>query len=541
MPPLYPGAGSGQLQGIVRRTQIPCLLCAFILGLSGPAALLASSHGDKPNIVFILADDLGWRDLGCYGSYSYDTPNIDQLAAQGIRFTSYYAQPSCSPTRSSLMSGMDAARLGIVVPNGNEDPPVLTATIPTHAPSWQKFILPTHVNRLDTRIASYADLVRKAGYVTGHFGKWHLGREPYSPLQHGFDVDIPHVPLPGPGGSYIAPWNPLIEKGLKLPFQPGDQLEDHMALEAAAFINANKDKPFLLNYWAFSVHSPLNAKDAYVNEYRNLADGQSSSAHALQRNPVYAAMVKSLDDAVGTLMDALQKAGIADKTIVIFSSDNGGLEFWDGGGMAHTEYRGIPATNNVPLRSGKGSLYEGGVRVPLIVKWPGVVKPASESRSLAVCMDIYPTLLQMAGTSPLPGQPLDGVSLVPILKGTAASVRDKVFCVSPTYTLNYAPDIFPPRASIHDGDWKLLRFYGANPDDSNREELYNLKDDIGETFDLSAALPDLTKKLSRQLDDYIARIHVVMPVPNPKYDPHALPPAKKRQPSEPLILPADQD
>jgi arylsulfatase A-like enzyme len=501
-------------------------------------ASLAALHAgeipqSKANIVFILADDLGWKDLGCYGSYAYQTPHIDRLAAEGVRFTRAHAYPSCSPTRSGLMTGMDPARLGIFTPAGHEVQVILQPTLPAKGPKWERELTPSIVTRLDTKFITYARVLKEAGYVTGHFGKWHLGREPYSPLQHGFDVDIPHTPNPGPSGSYINPWNKDIAAGFTLPAKPGDHLEDHLAQEACAFIEKNKDHPFLLNYWAFSVHSPLNAKDNYIEQYRAIAD----SDHP-QRNPVYAAMVRSLDDAVGTLLDCLEKNGLSDRTIVVFSSDNGGLGFFDNGGMAHKEYQGNPATSNAPLRGGKGMNYEGGTRVPLIVKWPGVAKSGTVTSALEECMDIFPTFVEMAGQS-LPKQPLDGYSLVPVLKGTKPSVRTKVFCIQPTYLLNYSPPIYAPSASIIQGDWKFIRFYGDNPDGSNREELYNLKDDIGETFDDAPALPDISKKLSKNLDDYLARIEVVLPKPNPNFDATVVPPARIRKPSEPLVPPPD--
>jgi arylsulfatase A-like enzyme len=499
------------------------------------AMALAADATTKPNIIFILADDLGWKDLGCYGSYSYQTPNIDRLRSQGMKFTQAYAYPSCSPTRASVMSGMDPARLGITVPVCHQPQVILQSTIPKSAAKWQNLIPPIPVTRLDTKVVSFASILKEEGYVTAHFGKWHLGREPYSPLQHGFDIDIPHVDFPGPSGSYLYPWNKDIIKGFKTPGQPGEHLEDHMAGEAAAFIEQNKDKPFVLDYWAFSVHSPLGAKPEYIAKNRPIFD-----TYQPQRNPTYAAMVESLDDAVGTLMNELEKAGIADRTIVIFMSDNGGLEYYEGGPY-NKQYQGTPATNNTPLRQGKGWVYEGGVRVPLIVKWPSVVTPNATSEAMISSQDLYPTILEMCGAAPRADQPLDGMSFVPVLKGGKETVRTKVYCVSPQYCNNYEPVIESPAASIHTGEWKLIHFYGANRNNTDRLELYNLKDDIGETFDMSAGMPQLTAQLSKQLDTYIASIHAVMPQPNPKYDPTILNPPIKRQPSQPLNLPQDGD
>ena len=506
---------------------------AFALASLSPAAPAQNQSPTKPNIVFILADDLGWKDLGCYGSYGYQTPNIDRLAAEGVRFTHAYAYPSCSPTRSGIMTGMDPARLGITAPACHQPQVILQSTLPEKGPKWEREINPTIVTRLDTKYITYANVLKDAGYVTGHFGKWHLGPEPYSPLQHGFDVDIPHTPNPGPSGSFINPWNKEITAGFTLPSKPGDHLEDHLAQEACAFIEKNKNRPFLLNYWAFSVHSPMNAKEEYISKYKSIAD----SDHP-QRNPVYAGMVKSLDDAVGTLVDCLEKNGLTGKTIVVFTSDNGGVGFYDNGGMAHKEYQGNPATSNAPLRGGKGMVYEGGTRVPLIVKWPGVTKANTVTTAPEECMDLFPTFIEMAG-QPLPKQPLDGYSLVPILQGTKPFVRTKVFCIQPGYQANYSPPVYAPGATITKGDWKLLRFYGDNPDGSDRQELYNLKDDIGETFDYADSLPEITQKLAKNLDDYIARIQVVLPRSNPNFDPNVVRPPNKRRPSEPMVPPPD--
>jgi arylsulfatase A-like enzyme len=504
-----------------------------LLGFFARCDVADAADASKPNIVFILADDLGWKDLGCYGTYSYQTPNIDQLAKEGMLFTNYHAYPTCSPSRAGIITGMDPARLGITTPSCHDPRVLLKATLPKVAATWMRERQPSFVTRLDTKYLTFANVLKDAGYTTGHFGKWHLGLEPYSPLQHGFDVDVPHFPGPGPSGSFIAPWNPQIEKFFNPPPKPGDNLEDRMAQEASAFIDKNKDHPFLLDYWAFSVHEPLNAKDSYIDQYRDIA----KSNHP-QRNPVYAAMVKTLDDAVGTLMATLKKDGLEQNTIVIFSSDNGGLEYWGNGQMAHKEYQDTPATSNDPLRGGKGMIFDGGIRVPLIVKWPGVVKPGTTTGALDECMDIYPTVIEMAGLQVPTTQPLDGYSFVPVLQGTKPWVRREAFCLQPHDLRNYLPIMQGPSATVLNGDWKLIHFYGANPDGSDRLELYNLKDNLEESFDLSHAVPAITAELSKDLDAYLAKIGAVLPAPNPAYDPKAPLPTSKAQaamPYEPLI------
>jgi arylsulfatase A-like enzyme len=516
-------------------TRVDLLLsvtAGLAVGFFMPAAHAQAPTGSKPNIVFILADDLGWKDTGAYHSYSFETPNIDKLAGEGVRFTRFYTYPSCSPSRSGFISGMDPDRLGITAPVCHQPQVILHSTLPKTGPPFDREIEPSCVTRLDTTIISYASVLHDAGYTTGHFGKWHLGREPYSPLQHGFDVDVPHVDFPGPSGSYTAPWNKDIAAGMTLPFKPGDHLEDHMAQEACAFIDKNKDHPFLLDYWAFSVHSPLKgAKEDYVQKYKDI----HGSDHP-QNNPVYASMVKSLDDAVGTLEACLEKDGLAQNTIVVFASDNGGVEFYDNGGMDDKQYQGTPATSNSPLRAGKGTAYEGGVREPFIVKWPGVTKAGTVTSALAECMDVFPTFIEAAGGK-LPDQPLDGYSLVPLLNGTKASVRNRVFCIQPQYQFNYSPPVYAPVASVTSDQWKLIKFYGDNSDGSDRYELHNLSDDIGETFDFSAGEPEIVATLSKDLDRYTARIHAVLPVPNPNFNPTAMRKPNKRLPSEPVVPP----
>jgi arylsulfatase A-like enzyme len=465
----------------------------------------------KPNFLFILIDDLGWKDTACYGSTLYKTPNIDRLAAQGVRFmNAYTANPLCSPTRASIMTGMDPARLGITTPSCHVDQIVLKSTLPKTAPKWQKEIPPTVVTRLDTKFETYAKLLKKQGYVTGHFGKWHLGKEPYSPLQQGFDVDVPHWWGPC-AGDYIAPWKIMNKAGVKFFDTPGRNIEDRMADEASAFIEKNKDKPFFVNYWAYSVHAPLDSTPSVIAHYLNRVHPED-----LQRNPVYAAMVEVMDNAVGKLLDTIEKAGVADNTIVIFMSDNGGLTYNDPN--VHKQFNGIPATTMAPLREGKGTIYEGGRRVPFIVRWPGKVKADTVSNALMVSTDLYPTILEMAGIRVPATQPLDGVSLVPVLTGNKSSVRKGVYCYLPQFQ---GPGRFPC-ASVRVGNWKMIRYFHGNADDSNREELYNLRDDIGETFNVIGSAPAIAKVLSADLDAYLKNINAILPVyPNPAYDPHA--------------------
>lgn len=336
-----------------RLNDLPKLfLLALILAAGSVRAADAPTAADRPNIVFILADDLGWADTTLYGHTKlYRTPNIDRLAKQGMTFTrAYSASPLCSPTRSSIMTGLNPARTGITSPNCHLPQVVLEAEPGKKGPPGSKSVSPTVVTRLKTDYYTLAEALKEAGYATAHFGKWHLGPQPYSPLQQGFDVDLPHWPGPGPAGSYVAPWKFRDFD----PQSPGQHIEDRMAKEAVAFMEKNKDKPFFVNYWMFSVHAPFDAKKELIEKYRGLVRPDNP-----QRSPTYAAMVESMDDAVGTLLDTLERLGIAKRTIVVFFSDNGG-------NMYNTIDETSP-TSNAPLRGGKATVYEGGVRVPCVV------------------------------------------------------------------------------------------------------------------------------------------------------------------------------
>ena len=297
---------------------------------------------EKPNIVFILADDLGWADTSLYGhTRLYQTPHIERLAKRGMTFTrAYSASPLCSPTRSSILTGLHPATTGLTAPNCHLPQVILKATPGKKGNPGKKALQPNVGTRLDPEQTTIAEALKEAGYANGHFGKWHLGKEPYSPLEHGFDIDIPHWPGPGPAGSFVAPWKfPDFD-----PDTPDQHIEDRMAKEAVAFMEEHKDGPFFLNYWMFSVHAPFDAKKDLIEKYRPLIDPKDP-----QRSPTYAAMIESMDDAVGTLLDAIDRIGIADNTIVLFFSDNGG--------NMYNEVDDTTPTSNAPLRGGKASMF----------------------------------------------------------------------------------------------------------------------------------------------------------------------------------------
>lgn len=451
-----------------------------------------------PNIVFILADDLGWRDVGCYGSRYYQTPNIDRLAGRTLRFTQFYsASPLCSPTRASIMTGLAPARIGITVPVCHLPETVLQSTVAEKAGPHQKSLPVNSVTRLKREYFTLAESLKASGYATAHFGKWHLGPEPYSPIEQGFDVDLPHTPAPGPYNGYLAPWKYWPDAG-----QPGEHIEDRMAREAVKFIKAHKNGPFFVNYWAFSVHAPFKAKPELIEQYR----ARPFVPDDPQRCPIYAAMVHSLDDAVGTLMKTLDEEGLWDNTVVVFASDNGG--------NMYDEVEGIPPTSNDPLRAGKATYYEGGTRVPCMIHWPGITRPGAKTDTLAMSTDFFPTFCDLLGIA-RPKVPFDGRSLAALLRGEPFD-RGPLFCHFPHPMGKISPY---PASWVREGDWKLIRLYQANTDLSDGYELYNLREDVGETRNRAATEPHRVKALNGRLEQYLRDTHAVLPKPNPAYDP----------------------
>ena len=496
-----------------KKPWIHSLLAAAVVCWSVPAIRTAeAAKPTQPNIVFIMADDLGWRDLGCYGSTFHQTPNLDKLAARGVRFTqAYAANPLCSPTRSSILTGLWPARTGITAPVCHLPQVVLEKQLAKGNPN-ARVLVASSVTRLKTDYVTLPKVLHDAGYRTGHFGKWHLGAEPYSALQHGFDVDWPHWPGPGPAGSYVAPWK--FPATLKVEGQPGEHIEDLLSSQVVKFIRENKDRPFYANYWQFSVHAPYDAKDELVAKYRKLADPNSP-----QRNPVYAAMVESLDDGVGRVLAALDECGLADNTIIVFFSDNGGVSWSGKGGDAnHKSIRfqadmAAPPTSNLPLRNGKASLYEGGVREPCLVVWPGVTKAGAVNDTVIQSIDWMPTLLDMAGV-PLPsGAKPDGISLVPLLRGGPLA-RDTIFTHFPHDTPASGQH---PATSVRRGDWKLIRLFAQNDDGSDQLELYHLREDLGETKNLAVEQPELVRDLNSLITDFLKQTEAVIPKRNPEF------------------------
>lgn len=483
------------------------VLCALLV------AVPAAPGAEPPNVLLILADDLGARDLGCFGSTYHETPNLDRLASRGMRLTNAYsASPLCSPTRSSIMVGQYPARTGITAPVCHLPKVVLDKHL---SGGNSRLQVANSVTRLRPEYHTLAEALKGAGYATAHFGKWHLGHnlnegDAYEPKDQGFDVDWPHAPqAPGPGGGYFAPWKKFIRDS-GIDDEPGRHVDERMADEAGKFIRANKGRPFFVNFWMFSVHSPWNARADYIDHFTKKADPASP-----QKNPLYAAMVKSMDDAVGRLLRHLEESGASDNTLIIFWSDNGGYAYppkqTDPAG-----YADIPATSNLPYRSGKASLYEGGTREPGIVVWPGKVNAGAEADFLIQSTDLYPTLLNICGGSAKPGQKVDGIDQTEAFKG-GASARKQIFCHFPhgEAKRDAIMDGFYAGSYVREGSLKLIRFYARAEDGSDELELYDLSKDPGERQNLAKERPELAAKLNGQLEVFLKDTEAVIPKINP--------------------------
>jgi len=490
-------------------------------------AFAASDRKKKPNIIFFLVDDMGWMDSTVYGSRYYDTPNMERLARRSMMFTdAYAANPLCSPTRASILTGKYPARLKITTPAGHLPPLPDQPLMPDKAPPRWKTICPRSRRFLPPEEYTIAEALRDAGYKTAHIGKWHLGVNPeHWPEVQGFDFSFHGAPDPGPR-SYFSPY--LFRAGTITDGPEGEYITDRVTDETLKFIEANRDGPFLLHLWHYSVHGPWGHKKKITERYVGKKDPRGK-----QGNPIMASMLWSVDESLGRILDKLDELGIADDTIIIFFSDNGGNTHSNGPFDSKVskikkghprwawlqEWRkyadSLPPTNNYPLRGGKATIYEGGTREPLLICWPGVVKPGSKCSEVVSSIDFYPTMLEMAGVKPREGQIIDGVSIVPLLKQTGKLEREAIFCHFP----HRLGRLNAPSTYVRKGDWKLIRFYETNEFFPNRYELYNLKDDIGETNNLADRMPDKVKELDALIDKFIADTGAIVPKPNPAYDP----------------------
>lgn len=480
-----------------------------LLNLGAATFLNAANKERRPNVVFILADDLGWSDTTLFGTTKlYETPNIERLAGLGITYRrAYSSSPLCSPTRASILTGLSPARHGITSPNCHTPQVTLEARETEYAAPTKFSTIPESVLRLKTEYYTLAEMLRDNGYATGHFGKWHLGPEPYSPFEHGFSVDIPHHPGPGPAGSYVAPWK--FKDFDHDPDTPDQHIEDRMAEEAIQFIEDHQDEPFFLNYWMFSVHAPFDAKRTLIEKYRGKVDSK-----AAQRSPTYAAMIESMDDAVGTLLNTLERLKLEDNTIIIFASDNGG--------NMYNLVDGATATSNAPLRGGKATMYEGGIRGPAIVHVPGATAPGSTSDEIIQSVDFYPTLMELLSIKAAPNQVFDGVSIIPTFDGQKLH-REAIFTYFP-HAPN-VPDWLPPCVCVHSGKWKLIRIFHGGPNGEHRYQLFDLNEDIGEERDLASVRPDVVQRLDKLIDQHLEETDAVLPLRNPRFDPKAYDPS----------------
>ena len=451
-------------------------VAAFLPGHLHAAGSAGQSGKRPPNIIFILADDLGWAELGCYGNTFNETPSLDRLAQDGMRFTqAYAAAPVCSPYRVSLMAGQYPVRTGIT-----------------------DYLRPDDPKHLSTDDVTVAELLKSAGYVTGIIGKWHLtgyanhGAEEVGPDRQGFDEVIVSENRGIAGGSYFFPYHFNREIQQRLPGR--EYLVDRCNLEAVEFIERHPDRPFFLYLSHYAVHTRLNGKPELVAKYE-AKPGAGKGPQARRNNPHLAAQLESIDQGVGMIRDKLRELGLAENTIIIFTGDNGGED---------------KVTVNGPLRAGKSTLYEGGIREPLLVSWPGVTPPGRVCETPVCSVDFYPTLAQSAGTHPAPNQVVDGVSLVPLLKDPEAHLDRDTFYWH--YPLD-KPHFLGGRSAgaIRQGDWKLIEFF-----DTGAVELYNLAEDPGEKHSLAAERPDRMQELLDLLHAWQRRVGANFPEGQPK-------------------------
>ncbi len=467
----------------------------------------ATNDEERLNVLLIVCDDLGWRDTAVYGSTFYETPNIDALAASGMRFTdACSANPLCSPTRASILTGQYPLRHGLTTAAGH------IAKIQEHiehndGPEEIRGIGPSSLNYLDSKHYTLGKAMKADGYATAFFGKWHMGcKMEHWPESHGFDHvkggrEHPGPPGTNPGRKFYPPWDCDTLKPYP---SAGTHVDDYITDLTISYIKEQKTagKPFLICHWPYSVHAPYQSKPELIEKWKKKADPQNP-----QHSPTMAAMIEVLDTNIGRLMQALKDNGLDRNTIVIFTSDNGG--------NMYDTVDGTTPTNNHPLRNGKGNNYEGGTRVPMIVRWPGVTKPGSVSTAVVSSVDHYPAILEMTGQELRPADHKDGKSYVPALQGKPFD-RGPTICDMPhpvwaTYNI--------PNTFVRMGDWKMYRFWYDSPKtQKHRYELYNVRNDIGETNDLSGEDPERLAAMIAALDKYYQDTGVLGYHPNRKYN-----------------------
>ncbi len=472
----------------------PFLVCTMLLSCTN------SKTKQKPNILFIVADDLGYHDLSCMGSTFYETPNIDKIANQGMLFTDGYAACQvCSPSRASLISGKFPARHGVTDWIGAQ-----TGEDWKNAGTNTKVLPPEYKHRLANEFITLPEALKEAGYFTFFAGKWHVGDKGSWPEDHGFDINKGGWDVGSPKGGFFAPWNnPNLKSG-----PDGESLTMRLAQETANFIKANKDTTFLAYLSFYAVHAPIQTTQEKWEKYRNKAEKQGIAESGfemaevlpirnVQDNPVYAGLIETMDDAVGVVLNTLKELGLEENTIVIFTADNGGVASGD-------NY----STSNFPLRGGKGYQYEGGIREPYFIKVPGLTDGGLTCNVPVSAVDLYPTILDLANIPLRPKEHSDGISLLPLLKGSSLPERPLVW-----HYPHYGNQGGVPVSIIRLGDWKLIHYY-----ESGNEELYNLMTDMGEQNDLSSEKTELVTQLHEQLFDYLNSVNAKYPVINDEYD-----------------------
>jgi arylsulfatase A-like enzyme len=445
----------------------------------------------RPNFVFVLVDDLGWADVGVYGSSFYETPNVDRLAAQGARFTNAYAAgPVCSPTRGSILTGRYPAR--------------------TDTTNWfggnvaGKLLPAPYLDYLPLKEVTIAERLQDAGYATGFFGKWHLGGEGYYPENQGFDVNVAGYEAGMPFAGYFSPYgNPKLQDGPE-----GEHLTARLADESIRFLEQYRDVPFLLYLSFYTVHTPLQAPEEMANKYEQkwaatdlkgpiFGEEPPRRVRLVQQHAVYAGMVESMDSSVGRVLDAIEELGLARNTVVVFMSDNGGLSTSEG-----------HPTSNLPLRAGKGWLYEGGIREPMIIKWPEHTAPGSVIDDPVISTDFYPTMLQMAGLPLDSAQHVDGISLVPVLERTGTLERDALYWHYP----HYGNQGGFPGSAVRMGRYKLIESF-----EHERLQLFDLDNDVSEQNDLVDEMPGRVREMHERLERWRSEVDAKLPTPNPRF------------------------
>ena len=442
---------------------------------------------EKPNIVFIMVDDMGWKDTGFMGSDFYETPHIDELASKGIVFTNAYANaPNCAPSRACFLSGQYVPRHGVFTVNSAE----------RGSAKKRKLIPPLNKTILDAKVCTIAEALKEQAYSTCHVGKWHLGEgKETGPEAQGFDVNIAGDHSGHPK-TYFGPFNMANLKTEKT----NEYLTDRLTDEAIKYMKGQKDKPFFLYFSHYSVHTPIQAKDSLINKYKRKTSGE------IHNQATYAAMIESTDESVGRIMKELERLGKLENTLVVFFSDNGGYG---------------PVTSMSPLKGSKGMMYEGGIREPMIVSWPKKIKKPRVCDIPVIGTDFYPTFLEVAGAEK-GKQNLDGESLLPILLGEDDKLkREAIFWHFPAYlemyrgmdkSLGYWRTT--PASAIRKGDWKLIEYF-----EDDGLELYNLKEDIGETQNLVETCPEKAADLHTDLKEWRAELDAPVPTElNPKYE-----------------------